>query len=199
MNLKELNEIDQLDEEIFNRYNISQKAGKLIKKLETKNAEIQNKLEDPRFKNMPVDKQRELKEKAFAIKKTTPVIKKFERYFLRLEKSMEGMSDEKRKKKIQSKYNEIKHLFIEELYTTMRLVGYNASLILASIIATLIVTVIATIPLPGTTFALAIPSVLLIKKLQSHKKRVHSKQFEKEIDELIKKLEKKKRKNLRSF
>lgn len=196
MNLQEFSNIDQIDESFGSSYKVSKKANKLIKRLEEKEKDFQNKLSNSK---LPITKRRELKEKLFAIEKTKPVLKKFEQYFLKLEKAMDGMSDKDKIKKIKSKYDEINQLFISKLYYAMKLVGYNASLIIASIIASMIVTSLATIFIPGSTLAIAIPGILLIKKLQEQKIRIHNKKFSKEIDFLIKKLESKKKKTLQYY
>lgn len=198
MNLNELNTINQLDEDVFSRYTISKKSGKLIKRLKNRRDFFKNKLENPR-RQLSIEKRRELKEKIYAIDKSLPVIEKFQKYFIKLEKAIEGMPEKDRRRKIKSKYDEVKTLFFRELYYTMQLVSYNASIIIASIIATLIISIVVTLPIPGSSFVLAAPAILLIKNLREQKKRIHDKKFEKEIDFLIEKLESKKKKNLKTF
>lgn len=198
MNLQDLMEAEQIDEGLSRRYRVSEKAQRLIQKLEKKEDELEDWLEK-NSKTKPKEKVREIREQQFAIQKSLPVVERFQKYFKKLETALEGMPEKEVQERIKRKYDEIKKLFFEELYHVMKSLSYNGSLVMASVISSLIFATILSLPVPGTTFILVPSGILLIKKLQEYKKKISDKNFEKEIDDLIKKLEKKKRRTIKSF
>lgn len=188
---------DELNEELSRKYRVSEKAEKLVQRLEKKRNDLEDLLDD---KNLPKEKIKEVEENIFAINKSIPAIEKFIKYFKKLEKNLEKLPREQKRKRLEAKYNEIRELFIKELYSTMSVVGYGAATILATTIATIAFLFLVTIPIPGTGPILIAPSVLMLKKLREVKQKVgDNKEFEKEIDKLIERLERKKRRTLRSY
>lgn len=198
MNLEELVESEQIDESLSRKYRVSEKAKKLLDKLEKKEDELEDWLEK-NLKTATREKVLKIREQQFAIQKSIPVVTRFQRYFKKLEDALEGMPDKEIERRIKQKYDEIKKLFFEELYHVMKSLSYNGTLVMASIISSLIIATIASLPIPGTTFIIVPSGIMLIKRLQEYKKKIADKNFEKEIDELIKRLEKKKRRTLRSY
>jgi len=198
MNLTDLIESEQIDEALSRQYRVSAKAQKLIEKLEKKEDELEDWLEK-NSKTKPKNKIREIREQQFAIQKSLPVVERFQRYFKKLENALEGMPEQEKQIRIKRKYDEIKKLFFEELYHTMKSLSYNGTVVMASVISSLIIATIASLPIPGTTFLIVPSGLMLIKKLQEYKKKISDKNYEKEIDNLIDTLEKKKRRTLSSF
>lgn len=189
---------NDLNEELSRKYRVSEKADKLVERLEKKREELEELLD--KRKELTREKRKEVMENILAIDKSIPAIEKFSKYFKRLEKNLERLPREQKRKKLEAKYDEIRDLFIKELYNTMSIVGYGAATILATTIATIAFLFLVTIPIPGTGPVLAAPSILMLKKLREVKQKVgDNKQFEKEIDKLIDKLEKKKRRTVSSY
>lgn len=194
--LHDLIELDDINEDILQKYQISKKAEKLIKKLNKKQESLEQTIKK---RKLPPDKTKEIKEQIFAIESSLPVLERFKKYFQKLERAMEGLKEKEKLEKLRNKYEEIKSLFISDLYNIMRVVGYGASAILASTIASMIILVLLTSPIPGTSPIFIAPSLVIIRKLKDIKTRVYNKKFEKEMEDLINKLESKKRKSLRSY
>ena len=186
MNIKEILVEEKQIEESFLNPRVSRRANRLLIQLKNKKTEIQSKLEIDFYNE---DKTKEQKEVLFAIEKTIPAIEKFRDYFLKLEEQMKDLTDKEKRNKIKKKYAEIEKLFIEKLYNVMSVVGYSASLIIGSAIATIIFLIVV---VPGGTL-FTFPAFNLIKNLRESKKKIKDKRFEKEIDKLIKKIETKKK------
>lgn len=170
---------------------VSAKAKKLINKLEKKERETIKKIEQTK----DALEKRELKENLFAIRKALPVVKKFEEYFIRLETRIKDTSDKKRRKYIEKKYDEIKRLFINDLFDVMRVVGYDASAIIASTILSVIVAIVF---IPGGLITVA-PAFALIKKIKEIKEKVKGSGFKDILEKVQKELERKKRTTVRSY
>jgi len=193
MKLKEFCSEKEINEAVIRRYKVSERATKLIERLEEKQKVLEKKSKD---KKITPEKRREYKENIFAIEKSLPVIKNFRDYFKKLEDAIEGMNESDKIRKIENKYEEIKQLFFDKLYGLMQVLGYNASLIIAAAIASLIFAVVF---IPGGGPALLFPTFMVIKKIKENRSKIHNKKFEKEIDHLLERLEKKKRKQLRYY
>lgn len=187
MNFKEfISQEDSLEEGLFNRdnYEISKKTDKLIRKLEKRKKEIND---NPKSTE-------EDKKVAKAIEKAIPVIESFKKYFIKLESDLYDTADEEKRKLIEAKYDDIKTLFINQLYKIMEIVSYRPSIMIASLIAWIII-VTAT---PFTNWML-IPTYLTLKSISKNKKKITNRNFSKELSKLTDELMSKKRMQYRSY
>lgn len=187
MNFKEfISQEDSLEEGLFNRdnYEISKKTDKLIRKLEKRKKEIND---NPKSTE-------EDKKVAKAIEKAIPVIESFKKYFIKLESDLYDTADEEKRKLIEAKYDDIKTLFINQLYKIMETVSYRPSIMIASLIAWIII-VTAT---PFTNWML-IPTYLTLKSISKNKKKITNRNFSKELSKLTDELMSKKRMQYRSY
>lgn len=183
---------EYLDEGIFHKYDVSVKASKLLKQLEIRNFELEFELK----KEKDYDKRIEKKEIIKAIKKSIPIIKDFQRYFERLERKIEGMPDNEKRREIELKYEEIRMFFLNDLYQIMYSVGYKASVVIASAIVSLLLAIVF---VPGGGPILFLPVVQLIRKVNQIKKRITSGEIAKELDKITRELQSKKRMRFSHF
>lgn len=187
MELKEfISQEDSLEEGLFNRdnYEISKKTDKLIRKLEKRKKEIND---NPKSTE-------EDKKVAKAIEKAIPVIESFKKYFIKLESDLYDTADEEKRKLIEAKYDDIKTLFINQLYKIMETVSYRPSIMIASLIAWIII-VTAT---PFTNWML-IPTYLTLRSISKNKKKITNRNFSRELSKLTDELMSKKRMQYRSY
>lgn len=185
MKLKYLVKESNVNENIINKYLISRKAKKLILRLEAKKDFLSEKIPNSTGKE-----KREIKSMLKTIDKALPIIENFEKYFNKLEINMTNSSDEEKIKRIQSKYDEIKALFLDKLYNIMLTVSYRPALLIASAIAGLIISLLFLHP--GGIFMI-LPTIMFIKRIRDNKEIAESPKFKKEIDKVLELLEKKKK------
>ena len=185
MNLQEYINEKPIEEGLFgDSYLVSKKADKLILKLKKRKDLIDNNKEA----------SEEDKKLSRAIGRTIPVMDNFRKYFIKLEKELESVDDEERKKLIEAKYDDIKVLFINQLYKIMESVSYKPSIMVASLIAWIIFTLVT----PFTNWLL-IPTYITLRSISKHKKAITNRSFSKELDRLMEELESKKRLQYRSY
>lgn len=193
-----LNEFNQeLEEQYFSRpEKVSKRAEKVVNQLQERREKIEKELDK---NDLTQEKRREYKDILKAIDKSLPVIEDFKKYFTNLEKKIKDLPDKEKRKKVESKYKEVKELFISELFKIMQFVGYNGSFVIGAAIASLIFAIIF---IPGGGPILMLPTVMLIKKIRENQEKMKNmkrRQFEKEIDKLIDTLERKKKKRFSSY
>lgn len=186
MDLKEFIETEKINEDLFNKYNTSKKANRLIAKLYKRKGDLEVKVK--------TIGKKEDKDLLRALNRSIPVIEKFRDYFIKLEKKLEDTDDKERELLIQAKYDDIKALFVEELYKIMEHVQYRTAIFVGSLIAWIIF-LMAT---PFTNWML-IPTFLSLKNINKNKKRITNRYFSKEMNKLLAELEAKKRKQYRSY
>ena len=188
-----INEVlrDELNEGV-KYFKTSETADKLLKRLHKKKIEFKKNIrqeKDP-------EKKKELIRHINAIDKAVPIIENFRDYFIKLEASFAGMSEKERRTQIKSKYDEIKTLFFKELYQVMNVVGRNSAFIIAGAIVVLLFAIIF---IPGGGAVMFFPVLTLIRTVNKAKEKVKDPKFHKELEELNKRLEKHKRKQLRRY
>ena len=171
------------------KYNkTSQTAIKLLKSLEKKKKKLQKELR----KALP-DRAKKIRRDLFAIRKTVPIIEDFKDYFIRLETTFPGLSEREKKTKIKSRYDEVRFLFLEKLYKTMKLVGKDSAYIIGSTIATLLFAILF---IPGGGTVMLLPTISTIRNVNRVKGKIQDKNFTKEVDYLSSQLQKYKRKRV---
>lgn len=191
-NFEQYSENNSINEGLFHKYDVSVKASKLISQLEIRKKELEFELRNEERE----EKRAEKKEVIKAIDKAVPVIKDFQKYFQRLEKRINKLPEDEKRKEIELKYEEIRLFFLNELYKIMYSVGYRASTVIASAIASLL---LATVFIPGGGPLLFLPTVQLIRKINQAKNKVTSGELVKELEKIQKELESKKRMRFNKF
>lgn len=163
---------------------ISKKASKLITALDKKKLDLTLKLHN----KIPAEKLQEIKSTLKTIEKAKPIIVRFKKYFQNLEEKFDklNLDEQEKKEKIRKRYDEIRNLFISDLFNIMRTVGYDEATIIASSIATIIFFIVF---VPGGLLV-ALPTILMLKKLKENKAKVNNKKFLKDLEKIENKLKK---------
>lgn len=164
--------------------NYSKKIQDLISILEKTRIEQTLKID----RNMPKEKIRQIRNTNKAIEKAKPILLKLKKYFEKLENKFSkfNLSDEEKKDKLIKRYDEIKSLFIKDLFNIIKLIGYDASTIIISSIISIIFLIVA---VPGGLIA-AIPTFLMLKKLKEGKEKIYNKKILKDLEKAEEKLKK---------
>lgn len=188
-----IKEKETLEEGIFfHKYDVSVKVDKLANTLEKRKSELEKEIKQ----ETDLEKINEKKEIIKAIKKATPIINDFKKYFQRLEKKINKLPQDEKRKEIELKYEEIRIFFINELYQIMYSVGYRASTVIASAIVSLLLAIVF---IPGGGPILFLPTVQLIRKINIARNRITSGAIAKDLDRITKELQSKKRMRFTRF
>ena len=194
MNLQDFNiEQNELNESVFSPNKVSDRAKKLEKKLEKKLKKLEK---ENKRKDLSEEKRKKNKEIIETIKKAQPIVEKFTKYFERMEKRIANEPFDKQRKLIKTKYDEVRILFIKELYNILYYAGENSAAIISSLIANLI---LATVFIPGGLPILVSPTFMLIRNIKQSKEKIQDGKLRKEMEKLIKELERIKRRSYKAY
>ena len=194
MNLQDFNiEQNELNESVFSPNKVSDRAKKLEKKLDKKIKKLEK---ENKRKDLSEEKRKKNKEIIETIKKAQPIVEKFTKYFERMEKRIANEPFDKQRKLIKTKYDEVRILFIKELYNILYYAGENSAAIISSLIANLI---LATVFIPGGLPILVSPTFILIRNIKQSKEKIQDGKLRKEMEKLIKELERIKRRSYKAY
>ena len=194
MNLQDFNiEQNELNESVFSPNKVSDRAKKLEKKLDKKIKKLEK---ENKRKDLSEEKREKNKEIIETIKKAQPIVEKFTKYFERMEKRIANEPFDKQRKLIKAKYDEVRVLFIKELYNILYYAGENSAAIISSLIANLI---LVTVFIPGGFPILVSPTFMLIRNIKQSKEKIQDGKLRKEMEKLIKELERIKRRSYKAY
>ncbi len=194
MNLQDFNiEQNELNESVFSPNKVSDRAKKLEKKLDKKIKKLEK---ENKRKDLSEEKREKNKEIIETIKKAQPIVEKFTKYFERMEKRIANEPFDKQRKLIKTKYDEVRILFIKELYNILYYAGENSAAIISSLIANLI---LATVFIPGGFPILVSPTFMLIRNIKQSKEKIQDGKLREEMEKLIKELERIKRRSYKAY